>query len=125
MKDDREQETIKAWFRDLRSSEARSIPPFAEVWEAAAGHALRPRSRAVLSRLAVAVAMLVLLAAPAIWWRNRHAEAKRSQVAAVPIANWKSPTAFLIDTPGREMLRTTPRIGYGSLDMTRYIGSQK
>ncbi len=125
MSDDRERRPIEGWFRDLRRSEERLIPPFSKVWEAALGHAPGPRPGAVLSRLAVAAVILVLLAAPVLWWRNRRPDVDRSPVATVPIAHWKSPTAFLIDTPGREMLRTTPRIGDGFVDMTRYIGSQK
>ncbi len=124
MSDEGERETIKGWFRELRQSEERYIPPFAQVWEAALGHVPGPHSRAVLSRLALA-AVLVLLVAPAMWWWSRRPDLDRSPVATVPIAHWKSPTAFLIDTPGREMLQTTPRIGDGFVDITQYRGSQK
>lgn len=31
--------------------------------------------------------------------------------AAPMLADWRSPTAFLLDTPGRELLHTIPDIG--------------
>jgi hypothetical protein len=33
------------------------------------------------------------------------------------ISQWKSPTAFLIETPGQKLLKTVPRIGDGFMDM--------
>lgn len=125
MNGDWERERITGWFRDLRRSEEDRIPPFAGVWEAAVVRAAHRCPPAVLFRLATAAAILVFLAAPALWWWHRHKQTDRALTEAVSIAQWKSPTAFLMDTPGREMLRTVPRIGEGFVDMNAPAGRSR
>ena len=55
---------------------------------------------------AAAVAVLVVLALLPVWDPERPS-------AAPPVENWRSPTEFLLRTPGREVLETLPRFGEG------------
>jgi anti-sigma factor RsiW len=57
--------------------------------------------------LAVVAVAAVLLAAKQ--YRKRTADEELA--AASRLANWQSPTASLLQTPGQELLRGTPRIG--------------
>src|SRR6476659_5864137 len=36
---------------------------------------------------------------------------KAADVSVASLAEWKAPTDFLLETPGRELLRTVPEIG--------------
>jgi anti-sigma factor RsiW len=65
-------------------------------------------------RWAPAVPVLVVVALAAVLlaakqYRKRISEEELA--AASRLANWQSPTASLLQTPGQELLRGTPRIG--------------
>jgi hypothetical protein len=62
--------------------------------------------------LLAAAACLAAIAAAGLWLRtvvHRWQPEPGKQVAS--IADWKPPTDFLLDTPGRELLDTVPAIG--------------
>ena len=71
--------------------------------------ASRPIPGRVRAWLAVPVVLAVILAVLAISGRylDRHHPANPQ----VSIAEWKSPTDFLLQTPGMEVLLTVPKIG--------------
>jgi hypothetical protein len=117
MNEDREREEIAGWFRHLRQTEERDAPPFDEVWEAARSRATESRSRRLYYRVAAAAALLALLAVPALWRQRRRQAPEVTAAQIASISQWKSPTAFLIETPGQELLKTVPRIGDGFMDM--------
>jgi len=97
--DDRE---LRRRFAALRREEVEAAPPFRRVWAAArAGRRPRPSGRFALA--AVALGLLALL-----WFRPGPAPESRTSSS---VAQWKSPTDFLLATPGREMLSTVPAFG--------------
>ena len=97
---------LEKLFEELRAEESRFIPRFDPT--------LRNRPRAVPGvRLVAASALLILLAALAalINVRREKTMFTESDHAVVrSVASWRPPTAFLLRTPGSEMLATTPAI---------------
>ncbi len=93
---------LRRWFTALRREEAQAAPPFRRVW-AAARAGRRPRRRVRFAVAAVALALLALL-----WLRPGPAPESGTSPS---IAQWRSPTRFLLATPGRELLSTVPALG--------------
>lgn len=79
-------------FGTLRAQEAASAPRFDRMWRARAPRSLTPRL-AFAAMLLVTVAVLVF----------RPPEKPRPS-----ITEWKAPTDFLLQTPGRELLTSVP-----------------
>jgi hypothetical protein len=96
--DDRE---LAAAFADLRRQEEGRTPPFDEMVRRVRTRPARA-ARFLLPR-PVWLAAAVALAALGVWLGLRAREAR--PVAAVPpLAEWRSPTDFLLATPGRDLL---------------------
>ena len=89
MTDDR----LRDAFAQLRQSERAAAPRFDRMWRARA-----PRS--FMPRLAFA-AMLLILVGVLVF---------RSEKPQPSITAWKAPTDFLLQTPGRELLQSTPEL---------------
>jgi hypothetical protein len=97
---------IRQRFADLREEESARVPEFEQV--------LRRRrpGRYTGLRAIAAGAFLVLVAATVIGLLVPHGRAMRAPDAAAPsLAQWRAPTDFLLDTPGRELLQAIPHIG--------------
>jgi len=94
---------LRRRFGVLRREEEEHAPEFGRLWHGRA-HARRPQTRWFMAAACVLVALLAFL-----WIRSaqRHSEEK----AVASITQWKTPTDFLLETPGRELLRTVPEIG--------------
>ena len=97
--------------RDLRERFARSreadraqMPAFAAVVARAPA---RARAR---GRLAIGVAMAAALVVAAFVARDRIARSVGHVGLPTP-THWRSPTDFLLEIPGDELLRTTPAFG--------------
>lgn len=93
---------LRARFTNLRQEDRSAAPPFERT--AAAKTASSRRG----SFVRIALAAVALLAIAALWvWRTRRA------IDAAPreLAAWSSPTAFLLETPGQQLLHQTPRLG--------------
>jgi hypothetical protein len=104
MRDDDEADLRQA-FAALRREDAEQAPPFDGVLTAQLGRGRR-RLMPLLGGLAASVAAIVLVVvAVAV----RHPASTPPQAGA--IEQWTAPTDFLLKTPGREILDTTPRIG--------------
>ena len=97
---------LRQRYEELRDEERRSVPPF-----------IVPRPRPALSArrwaplAAAALLLIVSLSAVLLSLRARRPSftaADRS--AARAIAEWRPPTEFLLRTPGRELLTSTPSI---------------
>ena len=87
----------------LRREEEQGVPNFSSLW--------RGRVRAPLGRrrwLALAGCALIVVAAILLLHLERP---NRNEVSMVSITEWKAPTDFLLETPGREILQTVPEIG--------------
>ena len=90
-------------FAALRREEDQQAPEFATLWKARAG-ARRRQARWFAAAACMLVALLALL-----WIRSVQRRPDDKTVAS--ITEWKAPTDFLLETPGRELLRTVPEIG--------------
>jgi hypothetical protein len=82
---------LREAFETLRQQEAGSAPRFDRMW-----HARAPRS--FTPRLAFAAMVLIIVAVLAL----------RPEKPQPSITAWKAPTDFLLQTPGRELLQSTP-----------------
>ena len=90
-------------FARMRQEEQQHIPEFASLW---GGRTRAPRGKALWF-----VAATCLLIAVAAIFLLRLERPKREEVSMALITEWQAPTDFLLETPGREMLRTVPEIG--------------
>lgn len=93
-------------FRALRREDLENVPPFQRVWKAAR-EGRRPRRHVAAWATALAAVVLIL----AVLWLPRASIETPARDAAIPIVEWRSPTDFLLDTPGRALLATVPTIG--------------
>lgn len=94
-------------FAELRAQERASVPAFDTLLE-------RPVPNLLRYRTALAFAALVLmLLVPAFVISTRPAATlftAEEQSAARSLAQWQPPTAFLLRTPGSDLLGATPSI---------------
>jgi hypothetical protein len=90
-------------FSVLRREEEQQAPEFATLWKARAG-ARRRQGRWFAATACALIALLAFL-----WIRSAQRSPEEKTVAS--ITEWKAPTDFLLETPGRELLRTVPKIG--------------
>lgn len=59
----------------------------------------------------IAVTVCIVIISAALWLRLPWWNPFPSRQPVVSLAQWHSPTDFLLETPGREILRTVPEIG--------------
>lgn len=85
---------LPAAFDALRRQEAATAPPFGPMWRARARRSFAPR-------LAFAAVLLVVIVATFVL---------RPERPQPSISAWKAPTDFLLQTPGRELLQSTPEL---------------
>jgi hypothetical protein len=99
--DDRD---LRARFAALRQEEEAQAPRFA-----------LPATRAVRRRRTpglIPVAECALAIAAAIFvLRFVALEPRRPSAPVASLTEWRAPTDFLLETPGRELLRTVPALG--------------
>ena len=103
---------LRRRFAVLRQEEEQHAPEFAGLWNACAATRRQGKARAGVRRqvrwlAATACALAALLA---FFW-IRSAQRRPEETTAASITEWKAPTDFLLETPGRELLRTVPEIG--------------
>ena len=92
-------------FAELRREEEARTPGFRLPSPRGVASRLRlGRLVALAASLAVSVACVFLVR---LMWRPEQLPGK----PAVSLTEWKAPTDFLLETPGRELLRTVPAIG--------------
>lgn len=93
--DDRD---LRARFAELRRQDALRAPEFAGLIRRS-----RPpmfRRMAVAAVCVLVAGLLVLVLYP-----------RRPAPPALSLTQWRSPTDFLLQTPGRDLLRSVPRFG--------------
>src|SRR6266851_1942936 len=97
-----EDRDLRTHFANLREEDRSATPSFARSAAAAAAFSRRG------SYLRIAVAAMTVLAIAVMLAVRSH----RSTVA-VPreLAAWSSPTAFLLEIPGKRLLNQTPTLG--------------
>ena len=97
-----EDSDLRTHFANLREEDRSAAPPF--DWTAEAVPSVSRRN----SWLRIALAAMPLLAIAAMLAvRTHHA----TDAAPRQLAAWSSPTAFLLETPGKQLLNQTPRLG--------------
>jgi hypothetical protein len=96
---------LRERFTALRRAEEANVPEFA--WLAPSGVRFGGRWSAG-ALIAVTVCLVVMAAA--VWFLQSRQE-RRSGTPVASLSEWKAPTDFLLETPGREVLRTVPAIG--------------
>lgn len=96
--DDRD---LRNAFARLRESEMRSVPAFA----------VHDRQRTHVRRLAFAAALLLVVVVAGGYVARRALQRQPSSSPAnVTLSTWRAPTDFLLRTPGRELVESTPRL---------------
>jgi hypothetical protein len=95
-----EDSRLKTHFANLREEDRSSAPPFGRA-AAAAAIARRGSSLKVVLAAMSALAISVMLAVRT----HRSTDASPRELAA-----WSSPTAFLLETPGKQLLDQVPRL---------------
>ena len=97
---------LRDLYRRLKDAESAAAPSYGQVVKRARGEgALRPARRLVLA--AGATVFIAALATYSILSRR----AGNGQLATPA---WRSPTAFLLDTPGRDLLNSVPTLATGT-----------
>ncbi|HSP16087.1 MAG TPA: hypothetical protein VLV78_15180 [Thermoanaerobaculia bacterium] len=87
-------------FARLRQAESRSVPPFAVT-----------PARHSVPRLAFAlIALMMLVAGVFVARRAQDRQPVPTAPVSVTLSTWRAPTDFLLKTPGRELLDSTPRL---------------
>jgi hypothetical protein len=105
---DFQDDDLRARFGELRREEEAQAPEFAFP---SVGWAGQGRRWSAGKLIAGAVCLVTMVAAVFLL---RLVPPKPEQKPGKPVASlteWRSPTDFLLDTPGRELLRTVPTIG--------------
>ncbi|HWZ42626.1 MAG TPA: hypothetical protein VNW97_04085 [Candidatus Saccharimonadales bacterium] len=100
--------------------EPRALPA---VW---AWLAVLPRRWAFTLTLAIPALAAATIAAVLVTQKphtNRISE--DTMASATRLANWQSPTAALLETPGQELLRSTPRLGESYLNFSTPTQQEK
>jgi hypothetical protein len=96
-----EDSRLRTRFANLREEDRSAAPPFGRTVAAAASSRRSSSLRIALAAVPV-LAIAVVLAVRT----HRSADAVPRELAA-----WSSPTAFLLETPGKQLLNQTPRLG--------------
>lgn len=96
-------EQLQRRIADLRREDERRAPQFTSLWR---GRQRKPQ-RGIRRLIAAAGAVIVL--AGLFGLRAVRPGSENTTVAS--ITEWKAPTDFLLETPGRDLLRTVPEIG--------------
>jgi hypothetical protein len=96
-------------FASLRRDETARVPGFDQVL-----HRNRPRSirfAGLFAIAATAVVTVVAVVAATVFEISRTRGPRAIDGSALTLADWRAPTDFLLDTPGRELLRAVPAVG--------------
>ncbi len=99
---------LRARFAELRREEEAQAPEFAFPSPGWAGQGRRWSA----GKLIAVAACLVTIVAAVFLLRLVPPEPERKPGKPVAsLTEWRAPTDFLLETPGRELLRTVPAIG--------------
>ncbi len=109
-----DEKDIKELFLALRQEDERVAPSFAAQWTTALAQTgtARRASRAVRV-VAATTALVAGLGVSVVILRH----AARPPAGAIPIFQWRSPTGFLLTSPGELLLATVPHLGESVVDI--------
>ena len=115
--DDRDDTELRELFARLRSADRTELPRYRAVLDQALARRRFPASRQRSLTVRAAAAAVVVVAAGVIaYQRLPHEVPGQSAPTGSSLASWKSPTAVLLHTPGRELLREVPDLDSSILD---------
>ena len=97
-----EDSRLRTHFANLREEDRSAAPPFGRTAASAAAFSRRGSSL----RIALAAILILAIAVMLAVRTHRSTDAVSRELAA-----WSSPTAFLLETPGKQLLNRTPRLG--------------
>jgi hypothetical protein len=97
-----EDSSLRTHFANLREEDRSAAPPFARIAATAAASSRRGLSLWMAFASVPILAIAVMLA-----WRAYHP----THAPARQLTAWSSPTAFLLETPGKQLLSQTPEFG--------------
>ena len=101
---------LRSRFAELRREEEAQGPAFALPRPNGMRHGSRLQPR--LGRIAAVALCLAGIIAGVLFLQLLRPHVDRSPgKAPVSLTEWKAPTDFLLETPGRELLRAVPEIG--------------
>lgn len=93
---------LRQQFEELRAEEMRRVPPFTVPRP-------QPRARWKLQLAAAALLLLVVLGVT-LHVRQETAFSSADHAVAQSLSAWRAPTDVLLDTPGHELLSSSPAI---------------
>ncbi len=96
------EDNLRAHFANLREEDRSAAPPFDRTEAAAIALSRRGSSLRIALAAMPVLAVVVMLALRS--YRSTNAVPRE-------LAGWSSPTAFLLETPGEQLLMQTPRLG--------------
>ena len=102
-----EDNRLREHFANLREEDQRAAPPFGRTAAALAVFSRRGVALRIALAAAPVLAIVVMFAL-----RTHHS----TDAALRELADWSSPTAFLLETPGKQLLNQTPRLGEPLID---------
>jgi hypothetical protein len=108
-----EESRLREYFENLRDADQPTSPPFPDTI-ASAERRTPPAIRVVRQPWAMAAVAITLCVGTLAMLRLRSTPAP-PLTGRLAISTWTSPTAFLLETPGRKFLREIPRIGVPKL----------
>jgi len=114
--DDRDDTELRELFARLRSADRTELPRYRAVVEQALARRRFPASRARSLTVRAAAAAVVVAGSVIAYQRLPHEVPGQSAPTGSSLASWKSPTAVLLHTPGRELLREVPDLDSSILD---------
>ena len=97
-----EDSRLTTQFANLREEDRSAAPPFGRTAASAAAFSRRG------SPFRIAMAALPVLAIAVLLAVRTH---RATDVFPRELSAWSSPTAFLLETPGKQLLNQTPRLG--------------
>jgi hypothetical protein len=110
-----EESRLREYFGNLRDADQPAAPPFPGT-VAAAERRASAENRKLRQPWAIAAVAISLCGGTLAILRLRTTPAPPIS-EPLAISAWSSPTAFLLDTPGRKFLREIPRIGVPKLTL--------
>jgi hypothetical protein len=93
-------------FASLRRDETARVPGFEQVLRRDS-----PRSICLGGVFAIAAAVVITVVAATVLEILHKRGPRAIDSSALTLSNWRAPTDFLLDTPGRELLRAVPAVG--------------
>jgi len=102
---------LKRDFEDLRDDDQRMTPDFPNTVSAARRRAVAVGRRRSRNRIFMAGTLLLAVVAGTMEISRSHRSTAPPVRGSESLLNWSSPTAFLLETPGRRFWSEAPRLG--------------